>query len=134
MLPLNDLAILGSVSPATPQDDVDRLVSLVARTVAGACIRVDAVDWDRASIRRLAENLRRSIAMQSAMNHIPLVLLVRENLGKALGQLITDWGRSPAKVAVIDEIDPVDAQFACVGRLHHGVAPVSFYRMNASGE
>jgi ethanolamine utilization protein EutA len=132
-LPLSDLVILGSVSPATPPAEVERLVALAGRTAQGACLRIDLAQCDRASIRGLAEQLRQSIAKQTAIEHIPLVLLVGENLGKVLGQWVTEWGRSPAKIVVIDEIDARDAQFACVGRLHQGVLPVSFYGMNVSG-
>jgi ethanolamine utilization protein EutA (predicted chaperonin) len=56
---------------------------------------------------------------------------MRENLGKVLGQLITNWGRSPAALVVIDEIDARDTQFASIGRLQQGVLPVSFYGMSA---
>jgi ethanolamine utilization protein EutA (predicted chaperonin) len=131
LLPLGDLVILGSVSPDTLPDELDRLFALAARTANGACLRIDAGPGDRASIRGLAERIHTAMARQTAVQHIPLVLLVRENIGKVVGQLITQWGRSPAKVIVVDEIDSRDAQFACIGRLQQGVLPVSFYGMSA---
>jgi len=134
LLPLSDLVILGSVSPATPPAEVERLIALAGRTVRGACLRIDLAHCDRTSIHALAEQLRLATARQRASQHIPLVLLVRENLGKVLGQFVTDWGRSPAKVVVIDEIDAHEAQFACIGCLHQGVLPVAFHGMNATGE
>jgi ethanolamine utilization protein EutA len=134
VLPLGDLAIIGTISPLTVLDEFDRLIALVARTVNGACLRVENAACDRASLLVLAERLRQSLARQSTIHHIPLVLLVRENLGKVLGQLVTNWGRSGVKLAVIDEVDARSAQFASVGRLHDGVLPVSFHGMNASGE
>lgn len=132
LLPLNDLIILGSVSSITPPAEVDRLVALAGRTAHGTCLRIDGAKCDRASLRALAEQLRIAIARQPLIQHIPLVLLVRENVGKVLGQFVTDWGRSPAKVVVVDEIDACEAQFACIGRLHQGVVPVSFHGMHAS--
>jgi ethanolamine utilization protein EutA len=131
MLPLCELVILGSVSPTTPPDEVARLIALARRTADGACLKVNLPQDDRTSIRALAEHLRQSIAQYAANGPIPLVLLMRENLGKVLGQLITNWGRSPAALVVIDEIDARDTQFASIGRLQQGVLPVSFYGMSA---
>jgi ethanolamine utilization protein EutA len=131
MLPLGDLVILGYVSQDTLPDELNRLFAMAARTANGACLRIDAGACNRASLCGLAERIRTAIARQTTVQSIPLVLLVRENIGKVLGQLVTDWGRSPAKVIVVDEIDSHDAQFACIGRLHQGVLPVSFHGMNA---
>ena len=133
ILPLSDLVILGSLSPASPPAEVDRLVVLAARTARGACLRIDLAGCDRASICLLADQLRTQIESESAFQHIPLVLLVRENLGKVLGQWVTNWGRSSVKVVVIDEIDLHDTQFASIGRLHQGVVPLSLFGMNAVG-
>jgi ethanolamine utilization protein EutA len=131
LLPLSDLVILGSVSPATPPDELNRLIALARRTADGAGLRVELPQDDRTSIRALAEQLRQSIAKHATGAPIPLVLLVRENLGKVLGQLVTNWGCSPAPLVVIDEIDARDTQFASIGRLQEGVLPVSFYGMSA---
>jgi ethanolamine utilization protein EutA len=131
MLPLGDLVILGSVSPTTPPDEVDRLVALARRSAHGACLRVDLPQGDRTSIRVLADQLHQSIAQHATSVPIPLVLLVRENLGKVLGHLVTNWGRSPAPLVVIDEINARDTQFASIGRLQQGVLPVSFHGMSA---
>jgi ethanolamine utilization protein EutA len=132
LLPLSDLVILGSISLDTSPDELDRLLALAARTVHGACLRVDMRQCDRAAVQRFAEQLRRAIAQQTTMEHIPLVLLVRENLGKVLGQLVTAWGRAAMQLVVIDEIDARDTQFASIGRLHQGVLPVSFHGLSAS--
>jgi ethanolamine utilization protein EutA len=133
VLPLSDLVVLGSVSPTTPQADVDRQVSLAGRTAAGACLRIEPMPHQVEAIREVAQKLRAALAGQAAAQDIPLVLLMRENLGKVLGQYVTDWGASRAKVVVIDEIDPRDAQFAHIGRLREGVLPVSFHGMSAPG-
>jgi ethanolamine utilization protein EutA (predicted chaperonin) len=109
-------------------------VALAGRTAHGACLRMDLTPCDRASIRLLADRLRDTIENERAFQDIPLVLLVRENLGKVFGQWVTNWGHSSAKVVVIDEIDLRDAQFGSIGRLTQGVVPVSLYGMNATGE
>jgi ethanolamine utilization protein EutA (predicted chaperonin) len=109
---------------------LDRLLALVARTVRGACLKIDMPQGDRVVVQRFAEQLRRAIARQTTMERIPLVLLVRENLGKVLGHLVTEWGRAAMQLVVVDEIDARDTQFASIGRLQQGVLPVSFHGMN----
>jgi ethanolamine utilization protein EutA len=131
-LPLGDLVILGTVSPNTPPDEVTRLVALARRTAQGACLKVELPQVDRTSAKTLAGQLRQSIAQHTTSGPIPLVLLVRENLGKVLGHLVTNWGRSPAPLVVIDEIDARDTQFASIGRKQQGVLPVSFHGMSAA--
>jgi hypothetical protein len=53
----------------------------------------------------------------------------------ALGSYVTDWGKLPLHVVVIDEIaiDP-DAHFVQIGRLRDRVVPVSFHGMAARGD
>jgi ethanolamine utilization protein EutA len=131
LLPLGDLAILGTVSPRSSADEVELLVALAGRTAHGACLKIDLPRYDRSSIQALAEQLRQAIAQQNVSEHIPLVLLVRENLGKVLGQLVTGWGRAAVKLVVIDEVDARDTQFASIGRLQQGVLPVSFHGKSA---
>jgi ethanolamine utilization protein EutA len=128
-LPLRDLPILGVVSLSIGEPQCLRLLDLVARSPAGGCIRAEigqAPDDVRALGRMLAGALRR----MNFPSGLPLVVLVRENVGKVLGQYITDWGRLPVQLVVIDEIAIRDAQFAQVGRVTDQVIPVSFYGMN----
>jgi len=131
LLPLADLVVLGSISPETSPEELDRLLALAARTNHGACLKVDLPSGDRAAVQCFAEQLGRAIVRQTTMVRIPLVLLVRENLGKVLGQLVTGWGRAAMQLVVIDEIDARDTQFASIGRLQLGVLPVSFHGMSA---
>jgi ethanolamine utilization protein EutA len=83
----------------------------------------------RALGRRIAATLR-ACAFPAAL---PLVLLVRENVGKVLGHYVTEWGALPLNLIVIDEVAVRDAQYTRVGRSHSQVVPVSFYGLNASG-
>ena len=55
------------------------------------------------------------------------MLFVPENVGKALGNYACDWGRIPVRLAVIDEVNMKDAQFAQIGREKDQVIPVWFY-------
>jgi len=53
--------------------------------------------------------------------------LTSANTGKTLGQYITDWGRRPAPLIVIDEVPDRHAHFAQIGRLRDGVVAVAFH-------
>jgi hypothetical protein len=56
------------------------------------------------------------MARQITIEQVTVVLLVRENLGKILGQLVTNWGAFPAKIVVIDEVEPARS-IATIGNL-----------------
>ncbi|HWC91435.1 MAG TPA: ethanolamine ammonia-lyase reactivating factor EutA [Pirellulales bacterium] len=127
LLPLSDLMILGTISPGSSAADIERLIGLASQAAGGACLRIELPQRVLAEIRELAARLRQAIADQPLADQQPLVLLLRENLGKVLGQYLTDWGQLPWKVVVLDEIDQRDAQFAHLGALRQGVVPVSFY-------
>jgi len=58
------------------------------------------------------------------------VLIVHENVGKALGGYVSQWGAVLLRLIVLDEIEPLDARFIQIGSLRDGVVPVSFYGMN----
>jgi ethanolamine utilization protein EutA len=127
LLPLADLMILGTISAGSSAADVERLITLVGRSTGGACLRIELPTRGLAEIRALAARLRQALADQQPAIQQPLVLLLGENLGKVLGQYLTDWGQSGLKVVVLDEIEHRDAQFAHLGGLRQGVVPVSFY-------
>ena len=52
------------------------------------------------------------------------------NLGKALGQYITDWGKENRCLYVIDEVPLRDARFVQIGKPYQHIVPVSFFGMN----
>jgi ethanolamine utilization protein EutA len=129
-LPLSDLILLGTLTPASSPADIERLVGLALRTNSGGCLRIE---WDgdpRPPVRDLAERIGQALSRQAAPVGVPLVFLMRENLGKVFGQYLTGWGTLPGRVVVIDEIDPRDVQFAHIGAAGENVIPVSFYGMN----
>jgi ethanolamine utilization protein EutA len=129
VLPLRDLPILGSVSTTAGEPYCLHLLDLVARSPTGGCVTVEIgqqPDDVRALGRMVADALRRV----NFSPGLPFVVFVRENVGKVLGQYITQWGQLPVLLVVIDEIAVRDAQFAQVGRLVDQVIPVSFYGLN----
>ncbi len=133
-LPLNDMPILGSVTAASTDADLGAALELVRRSPRGGCIRVALAAPEAATVRTLGGRIARALRALSFPATLPLVLLVRENLGKTLGHYVTEWGTLPLNLVVIDEVTVRDAQYARIGRPHHQVVPVSFYGLNEPGE
>jgi ethanolamine utilization protein EutA len=131
LLPLPDLIILGSVGVTSSLDEIKRLLGLAAQVPAGACLRLDLDRSGLEEVRGLAAKLYQALSESEIVSPVPLVLLMRENLGKVFGQYATRWGKLPHALIVIDELDRRDGQFAHLGALTDGVIPVSIYGMNA---
>jgi ethanolamine utilization protein EutA len=128
-LPLRDVPVLGSV-----RGDAGRLGDLVAlaRRCGGAAIVVEVGGHGAEAVRALGTRLAELLEESAFPGGQTLVLLVRENVGKALGQYATRWGALPASLVVIDEVTPRDAQYVQVGAPRGGVVPVSFYGLHPS--
>jgi ethanolamine utilization protein EutA len=134
VLPLADLPVLGSLSSASPDSHLRALVDLVRRSGRGGCLRVFLGENDAATVRGLGQRLARVLRESAFPARHPLVLLMRENLGKALGHCVSAWGAIPLTLVVIDEVAVRDAQFAHVGAVRDQVVPVSFFGFNETGE
>jgi ethanolamine utilization protein EutA len=126
-LPLPEVPILGTVSPATTDEELTDVFALVRRSGRGGCVRVLLEDVKAATVRDFGQRcacLLRELAFPA---DLPVVLMMRENLGKILGHYVTAWGTLPLNLVVIDEVAVRDAQYVHVGRPHDLVVPVSFY-------
>jgi ethanolamine utilization protein EutA len=134
LLPLPDLIILGTVGANSSPAEIGRLVALAAQVPAGACLRVELDRNSLDDVRKLAARIQQALLDRLVTSPLPLVLLMRENLGKVFGQYATRWGTSPTPLIVVDELDRRDGQFAHLGPLRDGVVAVSIYGMNAWGE
>lgn len=129
ILPLADLPIVGSISPVSSDDDLRELLGLAARSECGACLRVHVGSHAGAAVRGIGMRIARAIREGAFPRERPLILLVKENLGKVLGQIVTSWGTLPIQLVVVDEVPDRNAQFARIGRPRQQVVPVSFYGM-----
>jgi ethanolamine utilization protein EutA len=125
LLPLTDVPILGSIGEMTTDDELRDLVRLLGGRPNAVCVRVGFQSPDAAAVSALGTRLEQCLRPLSPAQ--PLVLLVRENLGKTLGNYVTRWGAAPRALAVLDEIAVRDAQYVHIGRPRAHVIPVSYY-------
>jgi ethanolamine utilization protein EutA len=127
LLPLSDLPVLGRVSIATPNADIANLLERARRSPRGGGFFVELAPADGAAVRALGDRLAAALRQAAFPERHPLVLLVRENLGKVLGHYVTEWGRLPIDLLVVDEVAVRDAQYVHLGALHRQVVPVCFH-------
>jgi ethanolamine utilization protein EutA len=130
VLPLDDVPILGIVSVSSSEERLVELLELAARCPRGGCLRVELSSTGTAEVRKIGQRLAGAIARMRFPAERPLVLLVRENLGKTLGNYVSAWGALPLRLVVIDEVPVRDAQFARLGHMRQQVVPVSFYGLS----
>jgi ethanolamine utilization protein EutA len=96
-------------------------------------VRVELGGQGADAVRLVGQKLARALGESAFPPCHPLVLLMRENLGKALGQYATGWGTLPVELVVIDEVAVRDARFVRVGAARDEVVPVSFYGLFEPG-
>jgi ethanolamine utilization protein EutA len=130
ILPLGNIPILGSVTGNSTADQIRDILHLVVRSPLGGCVRVVPGERSAAAIASAGERIAAALLEIDFPCERPLVLLVDENCGKALGQYVSRWGSIPLKLVVLDEIEVRDARFVQIGSLRDQVVPVSFYGMN----
>ena len=85
-------------------------------------------------MKELAGRLSQALRALDFPPSLPLVLLVPDNVGKALGGYVTGWGRLPVTLIVLDEVSPRGARFVQIGRMEEQVVPVSFHGMGRGDE
>ena len=129
LLPLRDVPIFGRISSDSTDEQIRDILQLVARSAAGGCMVVSLAQSDRLIVRGLGERIGSALKANSS-SHAPLVLLVGENVAKALGGYVSQWGSNAVKLIVLDEIEPLDARFVQIGTLRDQVVPISFYGLN----
>ena len=129
MLPLRSLPILGRVEVNSTDGQIRDILQLVARSPLGGCVQVIA-GGRAAEVAGLGERIAIALAAIGFPRERPLVLLVEENVGKALGQYVSRWGSTPLRLMVLDEIAIREARYVQIGGLHDQIVPVSFYGMN----
>jgi ethanolamine utilization protein EutA len=130
-LPLHDIPILGTITDTSSDLQVPALLELAKKSRAGGCVQIRLQDRSWAGVRALGTRIAACLQEQVFPPDHPLVILVPENIGKSLGQYISQWHALPLNLTVIDEIGARDAQYVHVGTPHNQVIPVSFYGLQA---
>ena len=123
-LPLRGIPIVGSVAWDTP-GSFGELVSHASSCNAGT-----ALFW-RETLSSKTEIDAAVRIMGALLGRLPpgkpVVLLLESNVGKTLGNVLSDWGTGSRALVVLDEINPRSARFLTLGRLLDGTVSVSFY-------
>ena len=111
ILPLNNMPILGRIVQACTDDRLRDILALASASAKGGCVRVDINDADATELAAFGARLAGALQAVHYPATQPLVLMVKENIGKTLGHYVTQWGALPLKLVVLDEIVIPDAQF-----------------------
>jgi ethanolamine utilization protein EutA len=127
--PAGDLPVLGSLEADGGDDELARLLALAQAARPAGCIVVRG-PLDGRAIRDVGRALGAALQALAARGPlVPLVVLIEQNLAKALGGYATEWGRYPLPLIVLDEVFPRGAELVRIGAPHGGVVPLSFFGM-----
>jgi ethanolamine utilization protein EutA len=134
-LPLRDLPIIAKLSANSPTEQWQNAFALAAKRQAGSqtyavCIQITACNNKLEQVRSLATQIKHALHANKYAPSQPIVILVEANIGKALGNYISNWGQLDYNLIVIDEVALRDAHFVHIGRLQQGMIPVSFYGLS----
>jgi ethanolamine utilization protein EutA len=130
LLPLRDIPILGKLTSHSTDGEIRDMLQWASRSPAGAALCVVPGGTGASELAAFGTRLARFLGAIGFPATLPLVLLVRENVGKALGHYVTRWGSNPFRILVIDEIEIRDARIVQIGTLHDRAVPVSFFGMS----
>lgn len=126
-LPLRDLPILGTIAPHKSTAELHDALRLVRQSSRGAALRVTLAPADPASLRAFGARVQEVLRTLAFPPEMPIVLLLEQNLGKALGGYITGWQTPAVNLLVLDELKLAAGRFVQLGRPHDQMIPVSFY-------
>ena len=129
-LPLRDLPIIAKLSPNAISEQWQNAFALAAKRQHGTCIQIMATEYSLEQVQALALQIRNALQTSQYAPSQPIVILIETNIGKALGNYVSDWGQLDYNLIVIDEVVLRDAHFVHIGRVHQGMIPVSFYGLN----
>lgn len=127
MLPLADLPIVGTFTPADDDGALTHLLDLARRSPSGAGVRLEGLAPTAAAVRAIGERIGRVLESLSWPHDLPLVLLLDSDCGKALGACVTRFGALDLPIVAIDALDLPHAAFAAIGAAVDGAVPVSFH-------
>jgi ethanolamine utilization protein EutA len=129
-LPMHNLPIIAKLPANAKAAQWQSALDLAASRKLGACIQVNTCSNTLLALRELACQIKHALQASIYKPSQPVVILVDANIGKALGNYISDWGQLAYNLIVIDEVALRNAHFVHIGRAYQGMIPVSFYGLN----
>ena len=129
-LPLRDVPIIAKLALDSPIAQWRSAFALAEKRQGGACIQISACNNTLEQVHALATHIKDALHTSKYAPTQPLVILVESNIGKALGNYVSDWGQLDYNLIVIDELPTRAAHFVHIGRSHQGMIPVSFYGLS----
>ncbi|HEY3301273.1 MAG TPA: ethanolamine ammonia-lyase reactivating factor EutA [Methylophilaceae bacterium] len=131
-LPLQHIPIVAKLSMEMPDSQWLSAFTLAAGRHQGACIQlvVAAGPLSIEALRAFAYRVKHHYLNSQYPSSQTLIVLLEMNVGKTLGQYISDWGAGIQNLIVIDEVPLKHAQFVHIGRICQQMVPVSFYGMH----
>ena len=129
-LPLRDLPIIAKLAADSSIEQWQNTFALASKRPAGVCIQITACNNSLEQVRTLASQIKHALQTNIHAPSQPIVLLLEANIGKALGNYISDWGQLDYNLMVIDEVALRDAHFVHIGSVHQGMIAVSFFGLN----
>jgi ethanolamine utilization protein EutA len=129
-LPLRDMPIISKLAADASIEQWQNAFALATKKQSGACIQITTCNNTLEQVRALASQIKDALHANEYNAFQPIVILLEVNIGKALGNYVSDWGQLDYNLIVIDEVALRDAHFVHIGRLHQGMIPVSFYGLN----
>jgi ethanolamine utilization protein EutA len=129
-LPLRDLPIIAKLATDSSAEEWHAAFTLLQKRKLGACIQITPCNNTLEQVRELAALIKHALQANIHAPSQPIVILLEANIGKALGNYVSDWGQLDYNLIVIDEVALRDAHFVHIGSTHQGMIPVSFYGLN----
>lgn len=126
-LPLRDLPIFGELTQRASATELQDALQLVRSSPRGGALRVHLQHTEPAALRDFGARVQALLQALAFPPAHPVVLLLAQNLGKALGGYITGWRPPSVNLIVIDELARSQGRFVHLGPLREQVVPVSFY-------
>lgn len=123
-LPLRDLPIVARVAAGAGESAWSAALELARSTPAGAGMVIEELSDELEPVRDLGHRL--FCALAGWPPEKLLVLIIRPNVGLALGQYATRWGAAPAPLVILDQMVPKEARLITLGRPMGGQVPVTF--------
>ena len=129
-LPLRDLPIIAKLAADSSIEQWQSAFALAAKRQSGACMQITACNNSLEQVRAIVAQIKDALHTNQYAPCQPIVILVEANIGKALGNYISNWGQLDYNLMVIDEVALRDAHFVHIGRVQQGMIPVSFYGLS----